>query len=95
MGENSPLCLFRVIEKLTVTSFCHFLHENDFQNISKSNPGGIYLFKFNNGNTKTMCEICSKLRTKTGERYHWLGNMYINVVTIFMTFSYQVWDGHY
>ena len=26
---------------------------------------GIYLFKFNNGNTRTMCEICSKLTIKT------------------------------
>ena len=24
------------------------------------NPANIYLFKVNNGNTKTMCEICSK-----------------------------------
>ena len=26
---------------------------------------GIYLLKFNNGNTKTMCEICSKLTIKS------------------------------
>ena len=24
-------------------------------------PAGIYFFKVNNGNTRTMCEICSKL----------------------------------
>ena len=29
---------------------------------------GIYLFKVNNGNTKTMCEICSKFSIKTPER---------------------------
>ena len=29
---------------------------------------GIYLFKMNNRDTKTMCEICSKLRIKTPER---------------------------
>ena len=28
----------------------------------------IYLFKVNNGSTKTMCEICSKLIIKTSER---------------------------
>ena len=28
---------------------------------------GIYLFKFNNEKTKTMCEICSKLTIKTAE----------------------------
>ena len=27
-------------------------------------PNGIYLFKVNNGNTKIICEICSKLTTK-------------------------------
>ena len=28
-------------------------------------PGGIYLFKVNNRNTRTRCEICSKLTIKT------------------------------
>ena len=32
---------------------------------------GIYLFKVNNGNTKTMCKICSKLTMKTLERCLW------------------------
>ena len=31
-------------------------------------PFDIYLFKVNNGNTSTMCEICSKLTIKTPER---------------------------
>ena len=31
---------------------------------------GICSFKFNNGNTKTMCEICSKLTITTLERRH-------------------------
>ena len=31
-------------------------------------PAGIYLVKVNNGNTKTMREICSKLKIKTPER---------------------------
>ena len=30
----------------------------------------IYLFKFNNGNTKAMCKICSKLTRKAPERRH-------------------------
>ena len=29
---------------------------------------GIYLFKVNNVNTRTMCEICSKLAIKTPEQ---------------------------
>ena len=34
-------------------------------------PSGIYLFKFNIGNTKTRSEICSKLTIKISERRHW------------------------
>ena len=32
---------------------------------------GIFLLKVNNRNTRTRCEICSKLTTKTPERRHW------------------------
>ena len=32
---------------------------------------GNYLFKVNNRNTRTRCEICSKLTIKTPERRHW------------------------
>ena len=32
---------------------------------------GIYLFKVNNRNIRTMCEICLKLTIKTPERRHW------------------------
>ena len=31
-------------------------------------PADIYLFKVNNGNTSTMCEICSKITIKATER---------------------------
>ena len=34
-------------------------------------PAGIYLLKVNNRNTRTRCEICSKLTIKTPERHHW------------------------
>ena len=37
----------------------------------QNNPTEIYLFQVNNANTKTMCEICSKLAIKTPERRHW------------------------
>ena len=33
-------------------------------------PAVIYLFKVNNGNTSTVCEISSKLTGKTPERRH-------------------------
>ena len=32
---------------------------------------GIYLFKVNSRNTRTICEICSKLTIKTPERRQW------------------------
>ena len=32
---------------------------------------GIYLLKINNRNTRTMCEISSKLTIKTPERCNW------------------------
>ena len=35
-------------------------------------PAGIYLLKVNNKNTRTRCEICSKLTIKTPERRQWL-----------------------
>ena len=34
-------------------------------------PVGIYLLKLNDGNTKTVCEICPKLTMKTTERRQW------------------------
>ena len=33
-------------------------------------PAGIYLLKINNRNSRTRCEICSKLTIKTAERRH-------------------------
>ena len=35
------------------------------------NPAGIYLLKVNNRNTRTRCEMCSKLTIKTPERRQW------------------------
>ena len=34
-------------------------------------PAGNYLFKVNNRNTRTRCEICSKLTIKKPEQCHW------------------------
>ena len=36
--------------------------------VTSSNPTGIYLLKVNNRNTKTRCEICSRLTIKTPKR---------------------------
>ena len=35
---------------------------------SRHIPAGNYIFKVNNRNTRTRCEICSKLTIKTPER---------------------------
>ena len=35
------------------------------------NPAGNYMFKVNNRNSRTRCEICSKLTIKTPERRQW------------------------
>ena len=44
-------------------------HTNDFRKaILKHYPTGIYLFKVNNRNTRTMHEICSKLTIKIPEQ---------------------------
>ena len=42
-------------------------HEIETKNLS-SFLADIYLSKVNNGNTRVMCEICSKLTIKTPER---------------------------
>ena len=42
-------------------------------------PVGIHLLKFNNRNTRTRCEICSKLTIKTLERRHWYRSGVFNV----------------
>ena len=34
-------------------------------------PAGIHLLKVNNRNTRTKCEVCSKLKIKTPERRQW------------------------
>ena len=36
-----------------------------------TSTAGIYLLEFNNANTRTMCEICSKLAVKTPYRLEW------------------------
>ena len=34
-------------------------------------PAGTYMFKVNNRNTRTRCEICSELTINTPERRQW------------------------
>ena len=39
--------------------------------VQVTDPAGNYIFKVNNRNTRTRCEICSKLTVKTPERRQW------------------------
>ena len=41
------------------------------ENRSLCKATDIYLFKVNNGNTRTMCKICSKLTLITPDLRHW------------------------
>ena len=60
---------------LLVTTFSYYL------NMFSDFPAGIYLLKVENRNTRTRCEICSKLTIKTPERRHWCccGAFIVNV----------------
>ena len=42
-----------------------------WKHLNTAIPAGIYLLKVNNRNTRTRCEICSKLTIKTPERRQW------------------------
>ena len=49
-------------------------------------PAGIYLLKFNNRNTRTRCEICSKLTIKAPERYQYrCSGVFMLTLNIFHT----------
>ena len=50
-----------------INDICSLLKEVS----SNMNPVGIYMLKLNNKNTRTRCEICSKLTIKIPERRHW------------------------
>ena len=51
-------------------------------------PSSNYMFKVNNQNARTRCEICSKFTIKTPERRHWcLSGVF---VVNFELFSYFV-----
>ena len=49
---------------------CKNLRPNFWTRFQRSFAAGIYLFKANNRNPRTMCEICSKLTMKTSRQRH-------------------------
>ena len=46
------------------------VYSDPCQTLKLSFPAGIYLLKVDNRNTKTRCEICSKITKKTRKRRH-------------------------
>ena len=69
---SSTRCIFPK-EKDSIMSFSLGILLNYSEQLfcrTTANSAGIYLFKFKNGNTREMCEICSKLAIKTPERHH-------------------------
>ena len=58
--------------------------DSSFHELSRIDPALIYLLKVNNRNTRTKCEICSKLTIKTPERCHW------RVVLVFLLLTLNI-----
>ena len=55
-----------------ISSFLSFYDKNNLiTKISANIPAGNYMLKVNNRNTRTRCEICSKLTIKTPEWGQW------------------------
>ena len=50
---------------------CHNHLDIVFTKVRNTIPTDNYMFKVNNRNTRTRCEICSKLTIKIPERRHW------------------------
>ena len=62
-----------VKEKILVLCNITFVLPLKFRLVTNldSNPADIYLFKVKNGDSRTICEICSKLIIKITERRYW------------------------
>ena len=73
LSKRWAFCFKSKLSELIICSLLqHVLLRNTFashsQTQNSSIPVGIHLLKVNNRNTKTRCEICSKLTIKTPER---------------------------
>ena len=74
-GVSHNTFYIRFTKSLEITELCLTLYSNIehmiFEELKTKMcpcPAGNYMFKVNNGNTRTRCEICSKLKIKTPER---------------------------
>ena len=67
-GKTST-CLITFFKKVNPKRIANVTDTSKWKN--GTNPAAISLLKVNNGNTKTRCEIYSKLTIKTSERDNW------------------------
>ena len=51
-------------------------------------PAGNYVLKVSNRNTRTRCEICSKLTIKIPERRHWRNIGFVTFANVFANIIY-------
>ena len=58
-------CTSRKIKRLATSTLAAAKFPDKCDTAYLTNPAGIYLLKLNNRNTRTRCEICSKLTVKT------------------------------
>ena len=66
---NDPLC--NLIKAWNIKYYVEERLNRNYEVNMSYFPAGNYMFKVNNRNTRTKCEICSKLTIKTPERRQW------------------------
>ena len=62
--SGRSISLFLTVSVNFIFSMLHYISQ-------RNNPASSYMFKVNNRNTGTRCEICSKLTIKTPKRRYW------------------------
>ena len=72
---------------LNIPQFRYLISEDIAFQIRVVTQPGNYMFKVNNRNTRTRCEICSKLTTKTPKRRQWRHISHFVVLFLLLTFS--------
>ena len=81
------------VRSTTVVKYSPEENNMSMEVLLMSFQGGIYLFKVNNGNTRTLCEICSKLTVKTRDWCQWRrSDVFINN---FEHISHIFWCFHF
>ena len=68
------------ILKQNADTFADYIYGLFKEAINSGSPAGIYLLKGNNRNTRTRCEICSKLTIKTLGRRQWCSGVSVSIV---------------